>query len=433
MVLPEDFLIEMKQLLGNDFDAFLASYDDGKISALRINPLKTTIGESGITWDLSPVEWCPNGFYYDESNAPGKHPFHEAGLYYIQDASAMLPAELLAPVPGDYVLDLCAAPGGKSTQLAGKLLGQGLLVSNEPIPSRAKILSENVERMGVQNALVVSAYPDELSERFACFFDKILVDAPCSGEGMFRKNPDAVGEWSLENVKMCAQRQLEILDEAAKMLRPGGRLVYSTCTFSSLEDEKCIAHFLSNHTDFSLIDERRLWPHLIKGEGHYAALLEKSKDSDDFYGKRKYISAAKKPDYAGFLAFAKENLPGLDIDSQQVFIKFGDQLYLIPSMTPDLKGLKVLRPGLHLGTLKKDRFEPSHALALALKASEVSSSYDLSPDSDEIRSYLNGQALPCDSKSGWTLITVGGHSIGWGKASGGWLKNHYPKGLRINY
>ncbi len=433
MILPEAFLEEMKNMLGSEYDAFLDSYNDGKIYALRLNPLKILTGTLNTDWHLAPVEWCPTGFYYEEHDTPGKHPFHEAGLYYIQDASAMLPAELLDPVPGDYVLDLCAAPGGKSTQLAGKLLGQGLLVANEPIPSRAKILSENIERLGVKNALVVNAYPQDLSGRFECYFDKILVDAPCSGEGMFRKNPDAVNEWSPQSVEMCATRQAEILDEAAKMLRPGGKIVYSTCTFSSLEDEECIKNFIARHPDFSMLQEQRLWPHKVKGEGHYVALLQKKESSDTYSGKRKYVNTAKKAEYSGFISFAKENLPGLQLDDRQDFLLFGDQLYYLPEGVLDIKGLKVLRPGLHLGTQKKDRFEPSHALALALKPSEVANSLDLPSDSSEVRAYLNGQALPCDGKNGWTLVTVDGYSIGWGKVSGGLLKNHYPKGLRINY
>ena len=364
------------------------------------------------------------------------------------------------------MLDLCAAPGGKSTQLGAVMKGQGLLVCNEINPSRAKILSENVERMGIVNALVTNETADRLAEVFPDYFDKILVDAPCSGEGMFRKNEEAGKEWSPENVAMCAERQDEILDCAAAMLRQGGRMVYSTCTFAIEEDEGSIARFLMRHPEFHVIrvenqipegtilvpgqtehieelqsqlqNTIRLWPHRLKGEGHYAAVLQKDGDTTPGYhalsvnGLEKGISPKE---YTDYLSFEKENLR---IHLTGKFYKFGDQLYLMPEEMPSLKGLKVLRPGLHLGTLKKNRFEPSHALALALNAEQVAHSLNLSAESDEIRDYLKGQTLNTSvieglqkgGEKGWYLVCVDGFSTGWGKFAGGILKNHYPKGLR---
>ena len=434
-------------MLGDEYQAFLDSYDEGKICALRVNTLKlrsaaddataadgVTTADAKIravlaktTGTASPeqVGWCSRGFYYDEETRPGAHPYHEAGLYYIQDASAMMPAELLDPRPGDYVLDLCAAPGGKSTQIGVMLGGEGLLISNEIHPARAKILSENIERLGIKNAIVTNETPDSLSAKFEEALDKILVDAPCSGEGMFRKNEDACAEWSPENVKMCAKRQDDILNEAVKMLKPGGRLVYSTCTFARDEDEGSVERLLASHSEMKCTRMERLWPHKIKGEGHFVAVLEKAAG-----GLRRPFdeeTTPKKIDISLWKSFEKENLK---IHLEGVFTAFGDQIYLLPKGAPKLKGLKVVRPGLHLGTNKKNRFEPSHALALALSACDVKRSADFDAVSAEIRDYLGGNVINHEGEAGWTLVTVDGFSIGWGKQTGAVLKNHYPKGLR---
>ena len=435
--LPTDFVNRMEQDLGPDFHAFLSSYDENKISALRFNPIKAD--EQAIhnceIFLKDKVNWSENGYYYDdEAYRPGIHPYHMAGIYYIQDASAQLPVEMLSPNPGDVCLDLCASPGGKTTQIAGYLNGEGVLISNEPVKNRAKILSENVERLGIRNCIVTSEFPDKLAEKYHEYFDKIMVDAPCSGEGMFRKNHDACTEWSLESVEMCAIRQAEILDSAYDMLIPGGRICYSTCTFSRLEDEIAVEKFIARHPDMHLIEERRIWPHKQKGEGHYAALLEKS-DTDDravecknmrqTYNLKK-ISDKMLKDYLDFLKTAISN-PN---DFKSNLLLIGDLLYQLPKDAPDFSGLHVLRGGLFLGTLKKNRFEPSHALALALKSADVNTFYDIKSDSEDIKKYLSGQSLQAETKDGWTLITVDGYSIGWGKAVNNQIKNHYPKGLR---
>ena len=433
--LPIDFVNRMEQDLGPDFHAFLRSYEENKISALRFNPVKADDKAKSSIADMltGKVEWSTNGYYYEDDARPGLHPYHAAGIYYIQDASAQLPVEMLSPKPGDFCLDLCAAPGGKSTQIAGYLDGEGILVSNEPMKNRAKILSENVERLGIRNCIVTSEYPDKLADTFPEYFDKIMVDAPCSGEGMFRKNHDACDEWSLESVKMCADRQAEILDRAYEMLIPGGRMCYSTCTFARLEDEEAVEAFLSRHPDMSLIEERRLWPHEVKGEGHYAALLEKTdveNRAEDCRAARDCYELKKVNDksIADYLAFAKETLNDVWRDN---LLLLGDLLYRLPEACPDFSGLHVLRGGLFLGTLKKNRFEPSHALALALTREEVKNSFDLSAGSQEIQNYLRGQSIMADVSDGWTLITVDGYSVGWGKSVKGQIKNHYPKGLRL--
>lgn len=469
-MLPEKFLERMQAMLGEEYEAFLASFEKENYQALRVNPLKAGSGtgekagsggdEPGPqailaqTFHLTPVSWEPDGYYYTAEDQPGKHPYHEAGAYYIQEPSAMAVVPLLEVKPGERVLDLCAAPGGKSTQIAGYLSGEGLLVSNEIHPARAKILSENMERMGVRNACVTNETPTRLSEKFAEYFDKILVDAPCSGEGMFRKNEAACGEWSPENVELCAVRQDEILDCAAGMLRPGGRLVYSTCTFSVPENEGSVGRFLERHPEFAQQKTVRLWPHRVKGEGHFAAVLQKAGDVPEGYepmaagGTERGISAKDK-ELEPWREFCRETLTvdigeaereGAPIGTHRregsgksvggIFLRFGDNLYLAPEGLPSLKGLKVLRPGLHLGTLKKNRFEPSHALALALSEEDVRHACQLSADDAVTAAYLNGQTFPREGEKGWYLILVDGFSIGWGKLAGGIMKNHYPKGLR---
>lgn len=463
MQLPQDFMIRMQGMLGEAYPAFLHSYEKEKVQALRVNTLKDTrevFLERMPFADLRIVPWEKNGFYFSNSDseiAPGKHPFHEAGVYYIQEPSAMAPAVYLEAQPGEIVLDLCAAPGGKTTQIASNMKNEGLLVCNEIHPTRVKILSENVERMGICNALVTNETPQRLTELFGTYFDRILVDAPCSGEGMFRKNEEACSAWSLENVQLCADRQDEILDCADNMLCPGGRLVYSTCTFAPDENEGSIARFLERHPEYQILEVHkydgmaagvplwghsniealahtiRLYPHLINGEGHYIAVLQKQGEVQNHYqnfpatGLQKGISIKEAKE---FLQFQQETLQiDLTKEAQDCLLKFGDQLYLMPQKTPSIKGLKVLRAGLHLGTLKKNRFEPSHALALALKKSDVRRTVEL--ETVEVaKAYLGGMTLNYSGEKGWYLITFQGYSIGWGKLAGQIMKNHYPKGLR---
>lgn len=459
---PEAFLERMKQLLGDEYLDFLESLKQEPCRGLRLNPLKADEADFLETapFSLSPVPWAEHGFYYESQDAPGKHPYHEAGVYYIQEPSAMAAVPHLCLSPGEKVLDLCAAPGGKSTQIGCALKGKGLLVTNEIHPARAKILSSNIERLGITNSLVCNETPKRLAGFFPEFFDKILADAPCSGEGMFRKNEEAVSEWSTDNVTLCAARQDEVLSEAAKMLKAGGRMVYSTCTFSPEENEGTIKRFLSRRPDFTLLETKRLYPHLVLGEGHFVAVLERTEKSrenskfyllekdDTFYGRSKKTNSnpvlKKAPaEFSAFLSdtFSEEGIfyfqDSLLMEASGFYLS-GDQLYLLPDGLPVLKELKVLRPGLHLGTIKKNRFEPSHGLALTLAETHVKRFVRLSSDSKEIKAYLNGQALTLslnnypslNAAKGWCLVLVDKYSLGWGKLSGGILKNHYPKGLR---
>ena len=455
--LPEAFLKEMEQLLGDEYEAYIKSYEEAWKPGLRVNTLKIMPEEfkNLSHLELTPVDWTEKGFYYEDTERPARHPFYYAGLYYLQEPSAMAPAAVLPVEPGDKVLDVCAAPGGKSTQIAAVMAGRGILISNEIHPARAKILSENIERMGIANAVVTNETPQRLAEHFSEYFTRIMVDAPCSGEGMFRKNEEACEQWSTQNVELCAHRQDEILDCAASMLAGGGRLVYSTCTFAPAEDEGSIGRFLERHPEFyveevplaegmshglgELSATIRLWPHKLRGEGHYVAVLRKEgtlADGGSGLLKNGYengitagdskSAAAGIPEYLAFAGDALEKYAGRECR----YLKFGEQLYRIPEGMPSVKGLKVLRPGLHLGTAKKGRFEPSHALALTLHAADVLHTMDLPSDGREIRGYLNGETFPAQGEKGWYLITVDGYSTGWGKLAGGIMKNHYPKGLR---
>ena len=428
-MLPEAFLQRMEAQLGSEYPAFLESLERPRAVALRFNPMK---GERPVLPFVgAPVPWEPEGFYYDPETRPGLHVYHEAGVYYLQEASAMAPVALLDPKPGERVCDLCAAPGGKTTQIAGRMLGRGFLVCNEINPKRAKILSRNIERMGVANALVTNEHPETLASRFPGFFDRVLVDAPCSGEGMFRKEEAAVTDWSQETVQMCARRQREILNSAARLVRPGGRLVYSTCTFAPEEDEETVAAFLEAHPEFTpepveapwfVPGENasyRMWPHKLLGEGHFAAVLRKTQGES---GEVPACPGEKCP--KAWESFAKE----LDITLPEgKAVSFGQSLYWAPMELPELNRLKVLRPGLELGTERKGRFEPAHALALWLKTCAVAESFP--PESPEMKAYLHGDVVP-SGKKGWCLVQAGGYTIGWGKGDGSVLKNHYPKGLR---
>lgn len=459
MNLPIEFEKKMKAFLGNEWDDFLYSYDNNRFQALRFNTLKVQSPEErmrilkvlGISSDKR-VSWANEAYYFDENVRPGKHPYHEMGLYYIQEPSAMSAAALLAPKPGMRVLDLCAAPGGKSTQLATYLGDSGLLVSNEINTQRSRILSQNIERMGIKNAIVTNEDSFVLASHFPGFFNAIQVDAPCSGEGMFRKLPEAIEQWSMENVAICAARQKEILDNAAVMLKPGGTIVYSTCTFSKEENEDVIEYFLERHPDFTLEEMERFWPHKVDGEGHFVAKLVRrgSVDTDlkaDRKTKKNKNSKNRKNETKP--ALTKENMKLLSefldetiSEDMAAWIKnsrlvmFGEQLYRLPDMEVDIKGLKVQRAGLHIGEFKKQRFEPSHSLALALKISEAKNVVKLTWDDPQTTGFFNGQSVmlsdeqTAECKKGWALVCVDGYTAGWGKVNGTQVKNHYPKGLR---
>jgi NOL1/NOP2/fmu family ribosome biogenesis protein len=416
--LPEAYVRQMQALLGREeAERFLDSYNDARAFGLRINPLKCRqlIGDNAAAalkqpFYLEPVPWCKTGYYYEESTRPDKHPYHTAGLYYIQEPSAMSAAELLDAQPGETILDFAAAPGGKTTQIAASMNGEGLLIANEIHPARAKILSENVERLGIRNAVVT----------------------------------------------YCAERSADILEHAAIMLKPGGVLVYSTCTFNRSENEDTIEQFIVSHPSFHIEQLERLWPHQVRGEGHFVARLRKASDEDQLTAgltdetdlrsskdkrreRDKRSAKQAKPltaELALWSSFAKQALPGFTLGTGEP-IRFGDALYWLPHQSSgsfgsaDIDGLKVARPGLHLGDIRKNRQEPAHALALAVQSDEAAWVQSYPPNSPEIAAYLRGETLSANGDiSGWGLVAVDGLQLGWAKASSGQLKNHLPKGLR---
>lgn len=434
--LPKAFLDLISPLLGDQLAAFQASFLLPPVKALRFSDRRPPPDLEGI---LQPVPWVDSAYYIADEARLGAHPLHFAGAYYLQDASAMAVAQVLAPRPGSRVLDLCAAPGGKATALASMVGSHGLLLANDLHPARAGELSRNVERMGLANTLVTNHRPAELAQRFPGFFDAILVDAPCSGEGMFRKDPASIQQWTPDAPKACAARQGDILQAAAQMLCPGGRLVYSTCTFNQIENEDVIHAFLASHPAFSLLPIHlkglapapsgflRLWPHQISGEGHFVALLQKQ--SSRAVDLASAMQVKQK-------AWAKEDRQRLDLAGRQVSTWtngaylpdafLGRTMVCLPPGCPDTSGLRVLRLGLHLAQEVGRTLRPDHALALAGKSQK-----SLSLSMEEAQAYRTGLDLPLSTPlDGYLTPSLQGWPLGWGKAVGQSLKNHYPKGLR---
>ena len=440
----------MKRLLGEaGFFAYLAALDQPYTRALRINLLLRPDGTPSCPIDGlgAPVPWAKGAYFVEGGARPGLSPLHEGGLFYMQEPSALTAVTALDPQPGERVLDLCAAPGGKSTQIAALMARRGLLVCNEPVPNRAQILSRNVERMGVRNAVVVSALPDALAPRFPAFFDRILVDAPCSGEGMFRRQPEARDEWNADSPRRCADRQMEILEQAAKMLRPGGTMVYSTCTFNDTENEGVLKRFLALHPEFALqpfalpgLPEAKegylhLYPHEMRGEGHFVSRLKKAADAAvptaETLPKKKERARAASP--AKGRAPAPVALPDVfsDAFAPERLYAARDTLWMLPEgiSAEQLDGLRALRTGLLLAHTEGKRSEPDHALAMALRPEEAARTANLTQE--QALAYQAGEALELgDLPSGYTLICCEGVSLGWGKQANGIMKNHYPKGLR---
>lgn len=450
----DDFLCILRAQLGEtEFAAYLAAMEESHTRGLRVNLLRYKEGR--LCNDLEGLDgeipWAMGGYFVDETARPGLSPLHEGGAFYLQEPSAMTAAAVLGARPGEKVLDLCAAPGGKSTQIAAMMQGEGVLVCNEPVPSRAQILSRNVERMGVKNAVVVSAMPDVLAPRFLGFFDRILVDAPCSGEGMFRRQPEARLEWNAQSPALCAERQLLILREAARMLRAGGRMVYSTCTFNQVENEGVLRSFLAERPDFQMeaftlgtLGEAQggfmhLYPHRMRGEGHFISCLKRSGESTEIPEKipsksrkrntRPTGRPKREEDWQGPLDDCLKDVlsPGVSFHHIQ---PMGDALYALPQGLPPLDGLRVIRSGLLLAHVARNRCEPDHALAMALKPHEAARTVSLTRD--QALAYQSGEVIPApaDLAKGYALMTLEGCPLGWAKCSDGQLKNHYPKGLR---
>lgn len=460
--LPEKYLIRMKRLLGEEFGAFLETYRSPARRGLRVNILKC-----GVDWfrgvfpcQISPSPFCAEGFYLHSDLKAGAEPLHHAGAYYMQEPSATAAVAALAPRPGERVLDVCAAPGGKSTQIAAALRGGGLLWSNEVVRRRAEILAQNIERCGVRNAVVSCAGAKTLGERLAVFFDAALVDAPCSGEGMFKKEPEAIPRWSEENIRFCAERQLEILLSAADTVKPGGRLLYSTCTFAPEENEVVIARFLCSRPDYELVEigglvsfgrpgfswdrvkefaqgfgsadlpfpleyTRRIFP-TDGGEGHFIALMRRRTAEG---GRAEGYKYNLKDENSGkFRELYREIFTSVPYGVIQTI---GGTVRLLPEGLPDLKGLGVVSAGVAGAKARKDRLEPCHALFMAAKGGECKSILDLEYGDPRLTAFLKGEPVKAPGCAGWTAVAVEGVVTGYGKASGGILKNKYPKGLRL--
>ena len=462
--LPPPYLERMQRLLGREFDAFLEIYSRPPSMGLRVNPLKITVQDfqAIAPFPLTPLAWCPAGFTCnpDANASPGKHPYHAAGLYYLQDPSAMATVELLSPQPGEWVLDLAAAPGGKTTHIASLMQQKGILYANETHPRRVWEMAENLERWGVTNAVILNESAERLAREFEGCFDRVLLDAPCSGEGMFRKSQIAIREWSPQRVESCAYRQAGILESATRLLAPGGVLVYSTCTFSPQENEGVIARFLDHNTDFevaavhrlpgvspgrpdwieeslqvnlphalldSITQAWRLWPQHGPGEGHFAILLNHTGEKPDLRNFRKRVVTQVPPESARLFKDFSDRYLTHPLPEMHLY-QTGSYLYAIPPDLLETSRVKVVHPGLWLGVIKKDRFEPAHALALSLNREQVKSVISL--EIDEAVRYLRGETLVKKATEGWVSVAFDGYPIGWGKSSQDVIKNYYPKGLR---
>ncbi|MEA4915683.1 MAG: RsmB/NOP family class I SAM-dependent RNA methyltransferase [Christensenella sp.] len=426
--LPEAYERRMRAQLGEaEFSAYLRVMEEPSRRALRVNTLKTTIQNFTANADflLTPTGVLPESFFFEDEVAIGRHVLHAAGLCYVQEPAAQAPAAMTQAAPGMTVLDLCAAPGGKTTQLAAMMRNAGLLVANEPVRSRAETLTGNLERIGVTNALVTCMRPDALAAALGACFDVVLVDAPCSGEGMFRKDETAIREWSEEHVLSCAARQWQILESAARLVKSGGRLIYSTCTFSREENEGAIESFCAAHPDFTLLESRRMYPHSSVGEGQFMASLVRAQ------GAGKNAAPFTMPageQIAEFEAFWRETFV---IDPPKAMLLPDGRVLIPPQWIPrELKNLHIVRAGVLAGEVKNGRFTPDHALAMAYPADSFRLSAAFSDD--EFTRFLAGETVACDDTlAGWCPAVACGHPVGWGKAVNGVLKNHIPKGLRI--
>ena len=464
MNLPKDYQSKMQEMLGEEYLQYLDSFNHSYGQTLRVNQLKMEPADFIRRFLLSgQVSWCNTGFYYEGEQKLSAHPYYYAGVYYLQEPSAMAPAAFLPVEPGDRVLDLCAAPGGKSTALAAKLQGEGILLSNDISASRCKPLLKNMEMAGISNAVITCESPEKLADRFFGYFDKVLVDAPCSGEGMFRREPSMVKSWSLEEVDRYAELQREILCHAAQMVKPGGYLLYSTCTFAREEDEQTVEYFLEQNADFSLqelpicdgIEEgrpewtvsgredvkncRRFLPYKVGGEGHFAALFKKREEADCL---DEVFEKADRKQIVKEQAISKEKIP----DAMEEFMRdipewkqwkkrlffIKERAFLLPEHCPDLRGLRIVRSGLYLGDCLKKRFEPSQALAMALHPSGYKRSISFPAEDIRVEKYLRGETVDMDDSelSGWTLFCVDEFPLGWGKCNRGRLKNKYNPGWR---
>ncbi len=449
--LPEKFKERMKELLGDEYNEYLSAIEKEPVKAFRVNTDKISVQDFMKISELcnEKIPYCDTGFYLNHKKA-GNHPYHHAGMIYIQEPGAMMPAECIDVKKGLTVLDMCAAPGGKSTQLKNKIGEDGLLVSNEIILSRCKILTGNIERMGLKNTVTTCMDTKRLAETFPDTFDLIMVDAPCSGEGMFRKEEAAVTEWSEENVKKCAKRQKEILNNAVRCLKDGGTIIYATCTFSIQENEMVIDEFLTEHPDFELIPvkesvrkhtcdgisfegcksdklhlTRRFYPHKAPGEGQFAAVL---KNKNEIVKIKKAAKVkAEKIDKAVF-DFLDSTL--ISYNKTDVKIYNGNPVFF--SHDIETKKDTAFSCGVTIGEIKRNYILPHHQFFMAY-GNDFKRKITLQADSEDIIKYLHGEEISADCENGWAAVTVDGCTLGGAKVVSGKAKNHYPKGLRLKF
>ncbi len=446
--LPAEYSERMKKLLGEDYAEYENALNQSPVRGLRVNTDKISVEEFEKIniFSSEKIPYVENGYYIDYEKI-GNHPYHHAGMIYIQEPGAMAPAECIEIDPDWKILDMCAAPGGKSTQLKNKLGENGILVSNEIIPSRCKILTGNIERLGLKNVVTTCMDTSRLAKTFPDTFDLIMVDAPCSGEGMFRKEEIAIDEWSVENVNKCAARQLDILENAVVCLKNGGYIVYATCTFSLEENEIVIDSFLQSHPEFEIIQvkenvinstsdgvefdgckcgniryARRFYPHKAKGEGQFMAVLHNKNDKISYiYNKPKANIKTDKT----VTDFLDEVL--IEYDKNKVIMYNGNPVYFTPDFIIE-KGT-AFSCGVTIGEIKKNYIQPHHQFFMAM-GKDFKRKINLSAESEEIKKYLHGEEIEVDCENGWAVVTVDGCSVGGVKVVNGRAKNHYPKGLR---
>ncbi len=437
----EQFKEQMKNLLHQEYDDFIKALDEPSKKAFYLNPQKKDV-ISHLNMDyIQPHVVVKDGFYFDYEHYPlGKSPYYSCGLYYIQEPSAMLVSHFLNVKEDDYVLDMCAAPGGKTCAVASKLGHNGLMIANDFVALRAKILSENIERFGLTNTMVTNCDPVVFANQLPGFFDKIILDAPCSGEGMFRKSDAAIETWSIEKIQECAYIQKNLIDAAMTLLKPGGQLIYSTCTYNTIENEQQV-HYMLKHYDCSLIhlekshgmqpgiqmpEVVRLYPHHYTGEGHFIALIQKN--GQDSHKKIKPLKASiHKQNQKLVDDFYKQYLK---IPTPSYLYDNNNHIYSIQPHFPELKGIRILRNGLYLGECKKNRFEPSLALALTLKKEDVKQYYSYHENDSHIINYLHGEAIEGSNQKGYGVLFVDDYPLSFYKESQHLAKNLYPKGLR---
>ena len=448
--LPIDFTNRMKVLLGDEYDAYIKAVNEPAVKAFRVNTSKISIDdfEKINPFGKDKISYVDGGYYLNFEKV-GNHPFHHAGMIYVQEPAAMAPAECVDIEPDAYVLDMCAAPGGKSTQIKNKLGDNGLLVSNEIIPSRCKILTGNIERLGLKNCVTTCMDTSRLAKFFPDTFDVIMVDAPCSGEGMFRKEQIAIDEWSQENVNKCASRQAEILENAVKCLKSGGTIIYATYTFSLEENEMTVDSFLKSHPDFEIIPvtervqkatsdgikfdgctcenigfSRRFYPHKNAGEGQFMAVLRHNGEKTPYI---KFIKKQTSKIDSVLIKFLNDTLN--DYNKEDIYL-YGDTPVFFGGDIEIKKGTAFMC-GVTIGEIKKNYVLPHHQFFMAY-GSGFKRKIDLAPDSDDIQKYLRGEEIKTDCPNGWAAVTVCGVAVGGAKVSNGVAKNHYPKGLRIH-